>query len=73
MKKRQARYERRVPLLALLSALPALVVALLLLWTGDFSSRVQWTVTLAVAGGWFGFWLALRERLIRPLQRERYR
>ena len=68
MKKRQARYERRVPLLALLSALPALVVALLLLWTGDFSSRVQWTVTLAVTGGWFGFWLALRERLIRPLQ-----
>jgi signal transduction histidine kinase len=68
MKKRQARYERRVPLLALLSALPALVVALLLLWMGDFASRVQWTVTLAVVGGWFGFWLALRERLIRPLQ-----
>jgi signal transduction histidine kinase len=68
MKKPPVRYERRVPLLALLSALPALAVALLLLWSGDFSSRVQWTVTLAVVGGWFGFWLALRERLIRPLQ-----
>ena len=55
MKKRQARYERRVPLLALLSALPALVVALLLLWMGDFASLVQVTVTRAVVGGWFGF------------------
>ena len=55
-------------MLALLSALPALVVATVLLWTGDFSARLQWTITLAVVGGWFGFWLALRERLIRPLQ-----
>jgi nitrogen fixation/metabolism regulation signal transduction histidine kinase len=62
------RYERRVPLLALLSALPALIAALILLWTGDFSTRLQWTITLVVAGGWLGFWLALRERLIRPLQ-----
>jgi nitrogen fixation/metabolism regulation signal transduction histidine kinase len=65
---KKPRYERRVPILALLSALPALVAALILLWTGDFSQRLQWTITLVVAGGWLGFWLALRERLIRPLQ-----
>ncbi len=61
-------YERRVPLLSLLSALPALTVALVLVWVSDFSTRLQWTLTLVTVGGWFGFWLALRERLVRPLQ-----
>ena len=61
-------YERRVPLLSLLSAVPALVIALVLVWTGDFTVRLQWTLTIATVGGWFGFWLALRERLVRPLQ-----
>lgn len=61
-------YERRVPLLSLLSALPALVVALVLVWTREFSLRLQWTLTLVTVGGWLGFWLVLRERLVRPLQ-----
>lgn len=67
MRKRLS-YERRIPVLALLSAVPAIVVALILLWTGDFSARLRWTLSLLVVGGWLGFWLALRERLIRPLQ-----
>ena len=61
-------YQRRVPLLALASAAPALGVALALIWTGDFSTRLQWTLTLVSVGGWFGFWVVLRERLVRPLQ-----
>lgn len=62
------RYEWRVPLLSLFSAAPALTVAMVLIWTGDFSTRLAWTLTLGTIGGWFGFWLALRERLVRPLQ-----
>ncbi len=62
------RYEWRVPLLSFLSALPAIVVAMTLVWISDFSTRLQWTLTIVTAGGWLGFWLALRERLIRPLQ-----
>jgi len=61
-------YEWRVPLLSLLSAVPALVVALVLVWTSDFAARLQWTLTIGTVGIWFGFWLALRERLVRPLQ-----
>lgn len=61
-------YEWRVPLLSLLSAVPALAIALVLVWTGDFTERLQWTLTILSVGGWFGFWLALRERLVRPLQ-----
>lgn len=53
---------------ALLAGLPAVVVALVLLWAGDFSPKTRWTVAL-LAGGW---WLAVSgtigERVVRPLQ-----
>jgi PAS domain S-box-containing protein len=68
VRKPRLTYQRRVPLLALASAIPALGIALVLIWTGDFSTRLQWTLTLVSVGGWFGFWLVLRERLVRPLQ-----
>ena len=55
-------------LLALLSGLPALVAALLLLWTGDHAAKVAWTITLLVVVVWLGAAAALRERVVRPLQ-----
>jgi two-component system nitrogen regulation sensor histidine kinase NtrY len=66
--KKRLPYEKRIPLFALFSAMPAIAVALILIWTGDFAPRLRWTLSLAVVGGWFGFWLVLREHLIRPLQ-----
>lgn len=67
-KSRAMRHDHRVLLMALLAGRPALVVALALLWSGDFSPKVQWTLTLLMAGGWLGFALALRERVVHPLQ-----
>ncbi len=67
-KRRYISYEWRVPLLSLLSALPAIVLAMILVWSGDFSLRLRWTLTIGTVGGWFGFWLVLRDRLVRPLQ-----
>ncbi len=61
-------HERRVVLLAVLSGLPAVAVALVLLWIGGYGGKVAWTVTLLVAGFWLFAVLALRERIIRPLQ-----
>ena len=61
-------FERRISLLALLSALPAMAVALVLLWGGDHQPRTQWTLTILIVGSSLGLLLALRERLIRPLQ-----
>jgi PAS domain S-box-containing protein len=61
-------YETRLTLFALASGLPAILTALLILWTGDYSGKVQWTLTVVLAGFWLGFSFALRERLIRPLQ-----
>ncbi len=60
-------YQRAIPLLALLSGVPAVIAALALVWTGDHASRTQWTVTVFVLGGWVGFLVMMRDRLIRPL------
>ena len=49
-RKRKPRYERRIFALALLTGLPAVVLALVLLWTGDFAPRTQWTVTILMVG-----------------------
>jgi nitrogen fixation/metabolism regulation signal transduction histidine kinase len=66
--KRKLSYEQRIELMTLGAALPATVVALTLLWTGNYSGRVQWTLTIVVLGCWLGFALALRERIVMPLQ-----
>lgn len=53
---------------ALLSGLPAVVVSLCLLIFGDFSAKVQWTLGLIIVGFWFGYAIATREIVMRPLQ-----
>lgn len=45
-----------------------MAVAELLVWTGGYSGKVAWTVTLLVAVFWLGVAFALRERVVRPLQ-----
>ena len=61
-------HERHVTLLAVLAALPAAVVALILLWSGEFTPKVQWTLSALIVLTWLGFAAALRERVVRPLQ-----
>lgn len=60
-------YQRAIPFLALLSGVPAVIVALALVWTGDHASRTQWTVTVFVLGTWVSILIAMRDRLVRPL------
>ena len=43
-------------------------MALLLLWTGEFTPKTQWTLTLLIAGFWAAFAFALKERVVFPLQ-----
>ena len=38
-------HDRRILLLALLAALPAAATALGILWTGDYTPKVRWTLT----------------------------
>jgi len=61
-------HEGRVVLLALLAGLPGSACALTILWTGDYAARTQWTLTLLILCAWLGFAMAVRERVVFPLQ-----
>ena len=63
-----ASHERQVTTIVLLASAPPIVVALALLWTGDFAARTQWTLTAFIGLAFLGGLLALRERVVRPLQ-----
>jgi len=54
--------------MALTSGFPAIVISLIFLWTGDYTPKVEWTLTVLLLGSWLGFAFALRNRVIRPLQ-----
>ena len=61
-------HEGRVVLLALLAGFPGSAIALWMLWSGDVSTKVQWTLTVLIVGAWLGFAFAVRERVVFPLQ-----
>jgi two-component system, NtrC family, nitrogen regulation sensor histidine kinase NtrY len=61
-------YERRLQVLALAAGLPGSLIALILLWTGAFSTSTAWTLTLLIVGFWLGFALSLRHRVVFSLQ-----
>lgn len=61
-------HPRRVLVIATAAALPAVAVAMIFLWRGEFTSRLQWTATLFILGGLGIGLLLLQERVVRPLQ-----
>lgn len=61
-------HEQRMFLLALAAGSPAVLVAMILLWTGGQPARVQWTLTVIVALVWWGCANAVRERVASPLR-----
>jgi two-component system nitrogen regulation sensor histidine kinase NtrY len=61
-------HERRILLMAVAAGLPGSLVALILLWSGDHTSKVQWTLTVLIVALWSGFALAVRQRVVFPLQ-----
>jgi nitrogen fixation/metabolism regulation signal transduction histidine kinase len=67
-KRRRFGYERRVVIMAALAAAPALLGFFILLWIGEFSSKVRWTFGGLVALWFAGCIFALRERVRFPLQ-----
>jgi len=61
-------HERQVTIIALVTVLPALVVAFVLIWTGGLALRTQLTLTVLISLVFIGGVASLRERVIRPLQ-----
>jgi two-component system nitrogen regulation sensor histidine kinase NtrY len=54
--------------MALASALPGAAISLIFLWTGDYTPKVQWTLSVLIITFCLGFAFALRERVVLPLQ-----
>ncbi len=67
-KLRPLRHENRILLLALGAGLPAVLVSLIMLWAGDHTAKVQWTLTVVIVCCWFGFAMAAQGWVVRPLQ-----
>jgi len=67
-RRRLLTHDRRVLLYSLLAGLVPLIVAVALLWTGDFATRTRWTLGGLAAAWWLLFSLSARETVVRPLQ-----
>jgi two-component system, NtrC family, nitrogen regulation sensor histidine kinase NtrY len=66
--RRRLTHEARLALLALVAALPAVVVALALLWLEPHSVKVRVTLTVVILGAWATAGLRLHEAISGPLQ-----
>src|SRR5688500_17729941 len=55
-------------LLALAAGLPGVLVSMIILITGGYSEKVQWTLGVIIIGAWLGFASAVRERVASPLR-----
>lgn len=66
--RRRFSYEGKLTLLTFAAAVPGVVIALSLLWFGDYSAKVQWTLTILIIGCCVAFVSSAREHTIRPLQ-----
>jgi two-component system nitrogen regulation sensor histidine kinase NtrY len=61
-------YEGKIMWLTFVAVAPAIIVALVLLWFGDHTSKMQWTLTILIVGCLAGFIWNTREQAVRPLQ-----
>jgi len=61
-------HDRRLFFLALFAGLPAVIVSLVLLWTGNFAPRVQWTLTAIIVIVWLSCVSEIRQRVVFSLQ-----
>src|SRR5579871_4397403 len=61
-------HEQRILLMALAAGVPAVITSMIILWWGDHSSKVQWTLSVLIVGAWLGFSFAVREHVASPLR-----
>jgi nitrogen fixation/metabolism regulation signal transduction histidine kinase len=61
-------HDRRLFLLALCGGLPGVLVALILLWSGSFTPRMQWTLTALIVIVWIALAGEIRQRVVFSLQ-----
>ena len=62
------KYEHQIQLTALFIGLPGSLTALVLLWIGNYSSKVQWTFSTIIIVSWICFTYALHNKVVFPLR-----
>jgi two-component system nitrogen regulation sensor histidine kinase NtrY len=67
-RKTRLKFEKRVTLLSLAAGFPGIALCAFLLWHGNYSAQVQWTVDLLLTLLWLGISFNLKQRIVRPLQ-----
>jgi nitrogen fixation/metabolism regulation signal transduction histidine kinase len=65
---RRLRLDQQLFLLALGAGLPGAITSLVILWTGDYTPKVQWTLTVIIVATLTGLASSVRTRIIVPLQ-----
>ncbi|MBV9126580.1 MAG: PAS domain-containing sensor histidine kinase [Verrucomicrobia bacterium] len=65
---RKLPHDRAIQLLTFFGGLPGVLVCIVLLWAGDWTPKVQWTFSTRAVGVWLGCVVAVRERVIYPMQ-----
>ena len=55
-------------MLALAAGLPAVVTAMVMLWSGSYLPKVQWTLSVLIVGVWWACAVAVRDRVASPLR-----
>ena len=61
-------HDRRLLLLGLIAGFPAVLVGMILLWTGGYTPKVEWTLTVVMLGFWLGCSFALQSLVVQPSQ-----
>ena len=61
-------HDRRITLLTMTTALPAIALCAVLLWLGDYSTLVRVTALVLATAAWIALTVVVRDRVARPLQ-----
>jgi two-component system nitrogen regulation sensor histidine kinase NtrY len=65
---RRLTHDQQLFLLTLAAGFPGAITSLVILWTGDYTPKVQWTLTVLIVGCLVGFAASIRNRVVLPLQ-----
>ncbi len=66
--RRSPSHERRLLLMALAAGSSGALVSLVMLWGGDYTPKVRWTLTVFILGVWLACAFAVRRHAVLPLQ-----
>src|SRR3954463_16139928 len=66
--KQRLPHDAHIFLLSLAAGLPAVIACVVLLWVHEPDDKIRWTVGALVTLAWLFVSMAVRERVLRPLQ-----